>query len=104
MEGADRVEVDGPVADVKRLRANPGQKFTFKAKPMADWDGVLHCEVMEIVENRKLVYSWIGGSDTDEGLGSRRDSTVELTLRQSGGNEVENGPFGPQLAQEQERL
>lgn len=57
-----------------------GKKFNFKAKPMGDWDGVVRCEVLEIVENRRLVYSWEGGSDTNVGGGSRLDTTVTWTL------------------------
>ena len=38
-----------------------GHKFTFSTKPRGDWDGIVHCEVLEIVENRHLVYSGKGG-------------------------------------------
>lgn len=57
-----------------------GRKFNFRTTPMGDWDGVVHCEVLEIVENRRLVYSWKGGSDDNARFGSRLDATVTWTL------------------------
>jgi uncharacterized protein YndB with AHSA1/START domain len=57
-----------------------GKRFTFKTKPMGDWDGVIHCEVLEVVPNRKLVYSWKGGSDRNVKYGSRLDSVVTWRL------------------------
>ncbi len=35
-----------------------GKDFTFKAEPTENWDGVFKCSVKEIVENKKLVYTW----------------------------------------------
>ena len=57
-----------------------GKKFNFKAKPMGDWDGVVYCEVLEIIENRRLVYSWKGGSSENAKYGSELDTTVTWTL------------------------
>lgn len=57
-----------------------GKRFTFRTKPMGDWDGMVHCEVLEIVPQAKLVYSWKGGSDGNPKYGSRLDSTVTWTL------------------------
>jgi uncharacterized protein YndB with AHSA1/START domain len=37
-----------------------GQKFTLRAKPVPGWDGVVHCEVTEVDEPRRLVYTWRG--------------------------------------------
>jgi uncharacterized protein YndB with AHSA1/START domain len=57
-----------------------GKTFTFRTKPMGDWDGVVHCEVLEVVPNRKLVYSWKGGSDSNPNYGARLDTVVTWTL------------------------
>jgi uncharacterized protein YndB with AHSA1/START domain len=57
-----------------------GRKFNFKTKPMGNWDGTVRCEVLEIVEPRRLVYSWQGGSDDNTQYGSRLDTTVTWTL------------------------
>jgi len=57
-----------------------GKRFNFRTKPMGDWDGVVHCEVLEVVPNRKLVYSWKGGADTNPEYGSKLDTVVTWTL------------------------
>ncbi|HMH16333.1 MAG TPA: SRPBCC domain-containing protein [Edaphobacter sp.] len=54
-----------------------GHKFNFRAKPMGDWNGVVNCEVLEVDEPNKLVYTWQGGSDEDS---KRLDTTVTWTL------------------------
>jgi uncharacterized protein YndB with AHSA1/START domain len=57
-----------------------GRRFTFKTKPLGGWDGVIHCEVLEMTPNERLVYSWKGGSDDNPAYGSRLDSIVTWTL------------------------
>jgi len=44
-----------PVIDLKLER---GAGFTFKAEPVAGWDGVVHCRIAEIEPHRKLSYDW----------------------------------------------
>jgi uncharacterized protein YndB with AHSA1/START domain len=57
-----------------------GRRFTFKTAPMGNWDGVVHCEVLEIVPNERLVHSWKGGADDNAAYGSRLDSIATWTL------------------------
>lgn len=57
-----------------------GHRFIFKTRPMGSWDGVVHCEVREVEPNRRLVYSWKGGSDDNPKYGSKLDSVVTWTL------------------------
>lgn len=38
-----------------------GHKFTCKTKPGPGFDGIVYCEVLEVIPNKKLVYSWTGG-------------------------------------------
>lgn len=57
-----------------------GRRFTFKTKPVGGWDGVVHCEVLELIEYEKLVYSWKGGSDDNTAYGATLDSIVTWTL------------------------
>lgn len=40
-----------------------GHRFQFHTKPVAslDFDGIFHCEVLEIVPFKKLSYSWTSG-------------------------------------------
>ncbi len=60
--------------------AEVGRRFTFRTRPMGDWDGIVHCEVLELVPQRKLVYSWKGGSRDNATYGSALDTVVTWTL------------------------
>jgi uncharacterized protein YndB with AHSA1/START domain len=65
-----------------------GKRFTFKTRPIGDWDGVVHCEVLEVVPPSRLVYSWKGGSESNDSAsnyGSKLDSVVTWTLQPDGG-------------------
>src|SRR5262249_3220631 len=42
-----------------------GHKFTFHATPMPGWKGYTNCEVKEVVENKRLSYSWGDGTESD---------------------------------------
>jgi uncharacterized protein YndB with AHSA1/START domain len=35
-----------------------GHKFTLRTKPVANWNGVVDCEVLAIEANHRLSYSW----------------------------------------------
>jgi uncharacterized protein YndB with AHSA1/START domain len=39
-----------------------GHKFQFHTKPAPGFDGIVHCEVLEVEPPRRLAYSWSGGS------------------------------------------
>ena len=62
------------------FEANVGRRFTFRTKPMGDWDGVVQCEVLQCDPPRLLRYSWKGGSDSNPEYGSRLSSEVTWTL------------------------
>ena len=57
-----------------------GTRFTFETTPAGAWDGTIHCEVLEVVQNERLSYSWKGGDDTNIGYGSLLDTIVTWTL------------------------
>ncbi|HEX8364911.1 MAG TPA: SRPBCC domain-containing protein [Allosphingosinicella sp.] len=38
-----------------------GHRFTFRTKPGPGFDGIVHCEVLEVEPPRLLAYSWKGG-------------------------------------------
>ncbi|PAY04309.1 ATPase [Bradyrhizobium sp. UFLA03-84] len=57
-----------------------GHRFNFRTKPIGDWDGVVHCEVLDCDPPRLLRYSWKGGADTNPDYGSKLDSVVTWTL------------------------
>ncbi len=76
-----------------------GQRFQFRTQPMGDWDGVVHCQVLEILPLRRLRYSWVGGSDNNQEYGSRLNSTVTWTLTpvpEGTRVRMEHDGFGPQ--------
>ena len=45
---------------------------------MGDWDGTVHCQVLEVEPQRRLVYSWTGGAGS--GMAAALDSVVTWTL------------------------
>ena len=57
-----------------------GYRFTFKTKPMGDWDGIVHCEVLQCEAPLLLRYAWKGGADSNADYGSRLESDVTWTL------------------------
>jgi uncharacterized protein YndB with AHSA1/START domain len=57
------------------MRPVVGQSFTFKAQPMPWWDGIVHCEVLELDPHKRLRYSWRSGPES-----SPLDTVVTWTL------------------------
>lgn len=43
------------------FRPEVGHLFTFRTKPGPGFDGIVHCEVLEVEPPRRLAYSWKGG-------------------------------------------
>lgn len=61
-----------------------GNQFTFRTTPMGEWDGLIRCEVLEIVPGQRFVYSWKGGHPGNSGYGSALDTVVTWTLAAEG--------------------
>ena len=57
-----------------------GKRFTFQTTPAGAWDGTIQCEVLEVVPNERLAFSWRSGDEANEGYGSRLDTVVTFTL------------------------
>jgi len=57
-----------------------GNRFTYQTTPAGEWDGVIHCEVLEVIPNERLVYTWKGGHEANVGYGSRLETAVTWTL------------------------
>ena len=57
-----------------------GTYFTCQTTPAGEWDGVIHCQVLEVTPNERLVYAWRGGHDANAGYGSRLETVVTWTL------------------------
>jgi uncharacterized protein YndB with AHSA1/START domain len=81
------------------FEARLGATFTFRAKPMGNWNGIVHCEVTTFDPPKRLAYTWKGGTVQNAACGSALDSVVEWTLTPvAGGTRVrmEHSGFGPQ--------
>ncbi len=57
-----------------------GTRFTYQTTPAGEWDGVIHCLVLDAVPNERLIYEWRGGHEANNGYGSRLNTVVDLTL------------------------
>ncbi len=57
-----------------------GTQFTLHTTPAGAWDGVIHCQVLEVIPNERLSYSWQSGHDSNADYGSRLDTLVTWTL------------------------
>ena len=63
-----------------------GKHFTLQTKPAGAWDGIIHCQVLEVMPNERLVYAWKGGHEENVGYGSRLETVVTWIL-----SRAENG-------------
>jgi uncharacterized protein YndB with AHSA1/START domain len=63
-----------------------GRHFTFQTRPAGAWDGTIHCQVLEVIPNERLVYAWKAGHEGNVGYGSPLDTVVTWIL-----SRVENG-------------
>lgn len=57
-----------------------GNRFTFRTTPGGQWDGTIHCQVLEVVPNERFVYAWKGGHESNVGYGAPLDTVVTFTL------------------------
>ncbi len=62
------------------FQAVKGTRFTFETTPAGAWDGLIHCEVLEVKPSERLSYSWRGGHDGNVGYGAPLDTVVTWTL------------------------
>jgi uncharacterized protein YndB with AHSA1/START domain len=81
------------------IRAEVGHKFTFKTQPVQGWDGTVQCEILEVVPEKRLAYSWGGGAQKIQGYGHQIDTKVtwDLTPMPGGGTRLrlEHSGFDP---------
>ncbi len=67
-----------------------GTHFTFQTTPAGEWDGAIHCQVLEVRPNERLAFAWKGGHEANTGYGSRLDTVVSWTLsRVEGGTRLQ---------------
>lgn len=50
---------------VTGFRLDPGAAFRFRADPQGDWDGAVHCRLLEAEAPRKISYTWVVGEFLD---------------------------------------
>ena len=66
-----------------------GTHFTFQTTPGGAWDGVIHCQVMEVMPNERLSYAWKRGHEANVGYGAPLDTVVTWILsRVEGGTRL----------------
>jgi uncharacterized protein YndB with AHSA1/START domain len=71
------------------FEAVEGKRFTFQTTPAGAWDGVIHCQVLEVKPNERFAFAWKGGHEENAGYGSRLDTVVTWTLsRDANGTRV----------------
>ena len=57
-----------------------GKPFVLKTTPAGAWDGFIRCQVLEVKQNERLVYTWRSGHEGNVGYGSKLDTIVTFTL------------------------
>jgi uncharacterized protein YndB with AHSA1/START domain len=57
-----------------------GARFTYQTTPAGAWDGVIHCQVIEVLPNERFAYAWKGGHEGNVGYGSQLDTVVTFVL------------------------
>jgi uncharacterized protein YndB with AHSA1/START domain len=62
------------------FEAVKGKRFTFQTTPAGAWDGIIRCQVLEVMPNERLVYTWKSGHDGNVGYGAALDTVVTWTL------------------------
>jgi uncharacterized protein YndB with AHSA1/START domain len=60
------------------INPSPGKEFTFQAPRSEQWDGIIRCKIKDLIENKKMSFTW--NSDTLNG-----ETLVTIELKESGG-------------------
>ena len=85
-----RALTEGPLLE-EWLMANDfqpivGHRFSFRATPVANWNGVIECEVQVVEPNSRLSYSWgtLGIGTAVTWTLTQTESGTHLRMEQSG--------------------
>lgn len=57
-----------------------GHRFTIWSRPVERWDGEFQCQVVEVVPEKLLKFTWRGGHAELKGFGREIDTVVTWTL------------------------
>lgn len=73
--------------------AEKGKEFIFKTEdPGENWDGIFHCKVEKVIENKKLVYTWNANFISADTLVTieldEKDGKTEVTLTHTGWDNI----------------
>ena len=73
--------------------AEKGKEFIFKTEdPGENWDGIFHCKVEKVIENKKLVYTWNANFINVDTLVTieldEKDGKTEVTLTHTGWEKI----------------
>lgn len=66
------------------FEASAGSRFTMQTTPAGEWDGTIHCQVIEADAPQRLVFRWQGGHPANQGYGAPLDTQVAFTLTPEG--------------------
>src|SRR3954464_15990893 len=62
-----RALTEGPLLEQWMMKNDfepvPGKRFQFRADPVANWNGIVDCEVLTVEPMRSLSYNWGVGGD-----------------------------------------
>lgn len=78
------------------FKAEKGEEFIFKTDdPGENWDGIFHCKVEELIENKRLVYTWNASFIDADTLVTielnEKDGKTEVTLTHTGWEKIPSG-------------
>ncbi|MEL6556594.1 MAG: SRPBCC domain-containing protein [Bacteroidota bacterium] len=59
-----------------------GHQFQFRTKPYPGFDGIVNCEVLEVIEKELLSFSWNGGSLKETKVSFRLEKNGDGTTLQ----------------------
>jgi uncharacterized protein YndB with AHSA1/START domain len=62
------------------IRPVVGHKFTIWSRPIERWDGEFKCQVLEVIPQQLLRFSWSGGHEELKAFGRQMSTTVTWTL------------------------
>ena len=82
-----------------------GNRFTYQTTCGGAWDGVIHCEVLEIIPNKRLSYSWKGGHERQRRIRRATGHGRHLhPVQGCGGHARPPRPHGLRPAEERNRF
>ena len=72
-----------------------GHKFTLRAKPVPNWNGIVDCEVLAIEANQRLSYTWgsMGLASVVTWTLTPGDGGTHVRMEQSGFQSVDSASY-----------